>query len=116
MSEICLIEKTARLCHEINRIYCASLGDTTQPTWDKAPDWQKQSARSGVINLLSNKDATPEMSHENWLKDKKEAGWKYGPVKDEIKKEHPCIVPYNYLPDSEKIKDHLFYTIVRGMQ
>ena len=32
----------------MNRAYCLALGDTSQPAWDEAPDWQQSSARSGV--------------------------------------------------------------------
>ena len=35
----------ARVAHEINRAYCASLGDTSQPAWEDAPEWQQQSAK-----------------------------------------------------------------------
>ena len=33
------------------------------------------------------------------------AGWKYGPVRDELKKEHPCLVPYEDLTEEEKDYD-----------
>ena len=32
-------------------------------------------------------------------------GWTYGSVRDDAKKHHPCLVPYNQLPDSEKEYD-----------
>ena len=31
--------------------------------------------------------------HEVWAAGRIAAGWKYGPVRDEIKKEHPCLIP-----------------------
>lgn len=31
------VEQIAELCHEINRIYCLSIGDASQPTWADAP-------------------------------------------------------------------------------
>ncbi len=104
----------ARICHEVNRIYCESHGDLSQPTWENAPDWQKQSARSGVIHLMTNRDAKPEDSHINWLKDKEADGWVYGPKKDPKFKTHPCMVPYAELPEQRRHKDALFHTIVRG--
>ena len=30
------------------------------------------------------------------------SGWRYGPKRDDIKKETPCLVPYSELPESEK--------------
>lgn len=102
----------ARVAHEINRAYCASLGDTSQPAWEDAPEWQQQSAIAGVEMHLANPDATPEQSHESWLAQKVAAGWVYGEVKDAEKKQHPCCVPYDQLPPEQKAKDYLFRAAV----
>ena len=108
-------ERIARVCHEVNRAYCASMGDLSQPAWEDAPDWQKASALAGVGFTLANPDATPAGSHESWLAEKQKDGWTYGPVKDPAKKEHPCFVPYDDLPSEQKAKDYLFQAVVRAM-
>ena len=104
-------EQIARICHEVNRAYCNSIGDTSQPSWEDAPDWQKASAVNGVEFHLNN-DTTPEQSHENWMREKEADGWVYGPTKDPEKKEHPCMVPYDQLPLEQRTKDYLFKAIV----
>lgn len=109
------IQLAAKTCHIVNRAYCAGLGDNSQPSWDDAPKWQRDSAINGVRAILANPQSTPEHSHENWLAHKKEAGWKYGPVKDPDKKEHPCCVPYAQLPSQQKQKDVLFDATARGV-
>lgn len=43
--------------------------------------------------------------HENWAKSRINEGWKYGPKRDDIKKEHPCLVAYEDLPEIEKEYD-----------
>ena len=43
--------------------------------------------------------------HEVWAAGRIAAGWKYGPVRDEIKKEHPCLIPYEVLSEDEKDYD-----------
>lgn len=106
----------ARVAHEINRAYCASLGDNSQPAWEDAPDWQRESAIAGVEMHLANPDATPEQSHESWLAQKLAAGWTYGEVKDAEKKQHPCCVPYDELPTEQKAKDHLFRAVVHMLK
>lgn len=105
------VEQIAKACHEVNRIWCETLGNTTQVSWEDAPDWQKQSAMNGVVFHLSN-STTPEQSHENWMKVKENEGWKYGPVKDVYKLEHPCMMPYKDLPKEQQVKDSLFKAIV----
>lgn len=109
------IERIAGVAHEANRAYCLAFGDTSQPAWENAPDWQKISAIDGVRFHLANPDAGPDHSHNAWLKEKQENGWKYGPVKDADKKEHPCFVPYEGLPAEQKAKDYLFRGIVHAM-
>ena len=106
----------ARVAHEINRAYCASLGDTSQPAWEDATEWQKSSALAGVDMHLAKPDATPEQSHESWLAQKLAEGWKHGPVKDAEKKEHPCCVPYADLPAEQKAKDYLFRGVVHALK
>lgn len=109
-------EQIAKFAHEINRAYCASLGDNSQPSWEDAPDWQKSSARAGVDMHLANPNATPEQSHESWLAQKTAEGWKFGAVKDADKKEHPCFLPYAELPAEQKAKDYLFRAVVHGLK
>lgn len=108
----------AKVCHEANRAYCATIGDNSQVAWEDAPDWQKESAIKGVEFLIAAFDSgvmpSPSASHESWLKEKRETGWKYGPVKDAEKKEHPCCVPYKELPLEQRMKDYIFSGIVRS--
>lgn len=113
MKEADIILACARAAHEVNRAYCIVLGDGSQPSWEEAPDWQRRSALQGVTGALNG--ATPEQSHESWLAEKYATGWKYGPVKDPEKKEHPCFVPYAELPPEQRQKDLLFVTTVRAM-
>ena len=32
-------------------------------------------------------------------------GWVWGPARDDAKKQHPCLVPYEELPEEEKDYD-----------
>lgn len=109
------IDKIARVCHEVNRAYCESLGDHSQVAWEIAPEWQRESARMGVdMHLMGN--FGPEASHVGWMRQKLADGWKYGPVKDAEKKEHPCLVPFSELPREQQSKDYIFMAIVHAMK
>lgn len=58
--------------------------------------------------------------HEVWAAGRIAAGWKYGPVRDEIKKEHPSLIPYEELSEEEKDYDRataistLKYVLMKG--
>lgn len=43
--------------------------------------------------------------HEVWAQNRINDGWRYGPVRDDVNKTHPCLVPYEELPESEKEYD-----------
>jgi len=57
-------------------------------------------------------DATPEESHNSWLRQKELDGWTYGEVKNEALKQHPCFVPYCNLPQEQQVKDYLFKAVI----
>ena len=33
------VEQIAQVAHELNKAYCESLGDNSQPSWEDAPEW-----------------------------------------------------------------------------
>lgn len=105
----------ARVCHEVNRAYCQALGDHSQPAWEDAPEWQKQSALAGVKLHTENPHAGAQASHESWMAHKLSEGWKFGPVKDAEKKEHPCMVPFDELPREQQAKDYIFRAVVHAL-
>jgi|GEM_PF-3329344 len=46
-----------------------------------------------------------ENNHSHWARQRLEAGWSYGPRRDDVRKTHPDLVPYGDLPDDEKEYD-----------
>lgn len=105
------VEQIAKICHEVNRAYCAATGDDSQQPWEDAPEWQRKSVVMGVEFHLSG-ERQPSDSHVSWMNQKIADGWIWGPVKDEVKKEHPCMVPYHELPVEQQVKDYLFKAVV----
>jgi hypothetical protein len=108
-------EVIAAMIHEASRVYCQSMGDTSQVHWPDAPGWQRAPALEGVRSILAGAVATPEQSHEAWIAQKLADGWCYGPQKDAEAKTHPCLVPYAELPPSQRAKDALFFAVVNAM-
>lgn len=110
------VTNIAQVAHELNKAYCESIGDSSQPNWQGAPEWQKSSAINGVKFHLENPNAGTSDSHDSWLKQKTEEGWKYGTVKNAETKEHPCFVPYEQLPVEQKAKDFIFRQTVHSLK
>lgn len=102
----------ARVAHEVNRAYCASIGDDSHLPWFEAPEWQIVSACKGVEAIRANPDITPDQLHESWAAQKIADGWVYGETKDPEAKTHPCLRPYAELPAEQRTKDALFRAAV----
>ena len=50
-------------------------------------------------------EAMAKNVHEIWAQERIKQGWKYGEKRDDAKKNHPCLVPYEELPEEEKVYD-----------
>lgn len=105
-----VIKASARAAHEANRAWCILHGDMSQAPWENAESWQVESACFGVLRVMMGANA--DTLHASWVDEKKAAGWKWGPVKDADKKEHPCMVPFAQLPPEQRAKDDLFLTVI----
>nr|XP_055028049.1 ryanodine receptor 2 [Misgurnus anguillicaudatus] len=96
------------LCHEITRNCTGSQRDLLGPvspmtavTFTPTPVDTSQVEYPPQLEQI--RERLAENLHELWLIDKIEQGWTYGPVKDEGKKVHPCLVEFFKLSDQEKI-------------
>lgn len=55
--------------------------------------------------LLQLQELLARNNHENWAALRLAEGWRWGAARDDAAKHHPCLVPYEDLPDSEKEYD-----------
>lgn len=53
----------------------------------------------GLVEVLA------ENVHDQWALERMQQGWTWGNKRDDDNKHHPCLVPYNMLPDNEKLYD-----------
>ncbi|KAM6461143.1 ryanodine receptor 3 [Liasis olivaceus] len=54
------------------------------------------------FHLEKIRDKLAENIHELWGMNKIELGWTYGKIRDDNKRQHPCLVEFSKLPETEK--------------
>lgn len=56
-------------------------------------------------DILKLTELLAKNTHDNWAVQRIAEGWRYGPKRDDMKKESPCLIPYEDLAESEKEYD-----------
>ncbi|XP_076834094.1 ryanodine receptor 3 isoform X4 [Brachyhypopomus gauderio] len=54
------------------------------------------------LHLEKVRDRLAENIHELWAMNKIELGWSYGKMRDDNKRQHPCLVDFSKLPETER--------------
>jgi hypothetical protein len=50
-------------------------------------------------------EALSKNTHEVWAQERMAQGWRFGPERNDRRKEHPSLIPYDELPEKEKVYD-----------
>ena len=50
-------------------------------------------------------EALAKNTHEVWAQERMAQGWRFGPERNDRRKEHPSLIPYDDLPEKEKVYD-----------
>ena len=58
------------------------------------------------------KQAMLELEHRRWMRFMWLSGWQWGERKDDVKRTHPCLVPFEALPRQEQEKDGIAYEMM----
>jgi hypothetical protein len=121
-------EQLARALHE-DHVARTGVGEGLHRPWDELGDEQRESSRrqaDAIIAGLAGVDRellplrhwgrptatlTPveveqlaEGEHQRWFDERTAAGWRYGAVRDDGRKENPLLVPWTDLgPDERKV-------------
>lgn len=76
-----------------------------KPSTDYKPSPKDLSEIPLTDEIIKLSNIIAENVHEIWAKARMEEGWRYGELQNEKMKTHPCLIPYNELPESEKAYD-----------
>lgn len=57
------------------------------------------------VDLQELVEKLAQNNHDHWAQKRMEEGWTYGARRDDSNKQHPDLVPYNHLSESEKEYD-----------
>jgi len=109
------LDAIARTVHEALRVWAEVHGQHDIPGWDEAPDWMHASTRESVLHAIEHTAPSGRTQHEQWLAQKQQGGWRYGPVKDAGARTHPLMLPYDELPEWERKKDSLINALARAL-
>lgn len=78
------------------------MGDTVGTYAPKTIDTSHVDLSPNLYDLV---ERLAQNNHDHWAQRRIEEGWRYGSERDDSEKEHPDLVPYDELPDSEKEYD-----------
>ena len=114
-ADTAFVEAVAEIAHDMNRLYSYSLNGRKHfehSRWDQASGEQQASCRDGVTTALTMTNPTAAAMHDNWMERKLRDGWRWDENKNESRKTHPCLLPYESLPEGQKQKDNVFLTCI----
>lgn len=57
------------------------------------------------VELTELVEAMAKNVHEVWAETRIAQGWSYGPERNDQLKHHPCLIPYEELPEEEREYD-----------
>ena len=58
-------------------------------------------------SLLELVEKLSKHNHDLWASQRFKENWKFGKERNDNRKSHPCLIPYEYLPDCEKEYDRI---------
>jgi hypothetical protein len=126
-------EIISRVVHDLSMETSAKLG-ILDHDWSKVPTDLKASTRRSADNIRTKLaaigleyvpiknaylksdewvftefeiESMAKMEHIQWVEEKKRQGWSFAPMRNNVKKQHPIIIPWDAMTESEKNKDRV---------
>ena len=114
-------EKFTLTAEEIGMLLHRVTSYIPRPDGSKSNGWeyltyeQQSHSINAVREIYSNSEKSAEELHELWMKPLIEHGWKVGEYSSE-NKTHPCLVPFDKLPESEVVKDRIWQYLTEALK
>jgi hypothetical protein len=96
-------------CRSKNRI--RARGDVVTTYTPQTIDTSHIKLSSDLEKLV---ERLAQNNHDHWARKRIDEGWRYGAQRDDGRKEHPDLVPYGQLPESERDYDRK--TVVEALK
>lgn len=55
-----------------------------------------------VVHHRESLESLAELEHLRWMAERRLSGWQHGPVRDELRRTHPDLVPWEKLPEASR--------------
>ena len=138
------IEDLAKSAHQVYLDECNRRGDTpttneSMRPWEELPEDKRNANRALVadipnkLRLLGYELATTHgihtselaisddqieiqaiREHDRWMAERIRSGWTYAPIRDNARKHHPLLVPWDQLSEDDKDKDRVTIKTLPG--
>ena len=103
----------AESCYEATKVISEQILSEEKKEWKLVDSDDKAKLLNAVNRAIEKRITDPSVSHGEWITDMIKDGWQYGEKYDEVKKTHPCMIPYDQLPVGQQTKDYIFLAILK---
>lgn len=79
------------------------------------PEEPSRKAHMSVRKILNDPEYSPEQAHAAWVENRTELGWSYKNVYSADKKTHPLVTSYDKVQKKYRVRDALYFSIVRKL-
>ena len=108
-------EQVAKICHEAIRAYAIQFDGRDRGPWEEMDTEYQESYLTGVDYITSPEAMSAEERHAEWLENHLADAWVLGDERDDEKKTHPNMLPYEELPFEQRAKDAIFASMVTSL-
>lgn len=108
-------EQIARVAHEVLRAYSEAVGSTHSEPWEDMPETERAREVGEVKAHIALETVSAAKAHELWCVQQHKEGWVWGLKKNDEKKKHPNLVPFDQLSFEQRVKSYMFCAVVRTL-